>query len=130
VNSSYLLDTHTLLWFLSGDERISSKSRNVISDPEDRCFVSIASLWEMAIKTKIGKLDLPFDLNALANHLFKNNIKILPIALEHILETVNLEDQHRDPFDRIIIAQAKYERLTIISKDENFLRYAHIKLIW
>lgn len=130
MDNFYLLDTHALLWFLSGDERISTKSRKVISDPKNRCFISIASLWEMAIKIKIGKLDLSFDLKELATYLSRNNIEVLPIAFEHILETLDLEDHHRDPFDRIIIAQAKFERLTIISKDENFPKYAHIKLIW
>ena len=84
----------------------------------------------MAIKIKLGKLDLAFDFKELTTYLFKNNIEILPIAFEHILETMDLEDHHRDPFDKIIIAQAKFERLTIISKDENFPKYAHIKLIW
>lgn len=126
----YLLDTHALLWFLSGDERISTKSRKAISDPNNRCFISIASLWEMAIKMNIGKLDLLFDLKELVSNLSKNNIEILPIAFEHILGTMELEDHHRDPFDRIIIAQAKFERMTVISKDENFPKYAQIKLIW
>ena len=126
----YLLDTHALLWFLSGDDRISSKSQKIISDPKNRCFISIASLWEMAIKIKIGKLDLSFELKELATYLSENNIETLPLAFEHILETLDLEDHHRDPFDRIILAQAKFERLTIISKDENFHKYAQVKLIW
>ena len=130
MDNFYLLDTHALLWFLSGDERISPKSRKVISDPKNRCYISIASLWEMAIKIKIGKLDLSFDLKELATYLSGNNIEVLPIAFEHIMETLVLEDHHRDPFDRIIIAQARFERLTIISKDENFPKYAHIRLIW
>jgi len=130
VETFYLLDTHALLWFLSGDERISPKSRKIISDPKNRCFISIVSLWEMAIKIKIGKLDLSFELKELATYLSRNNIEVLPIAFEHILEMMDLEDHHRDPFDRIILAQAKFERLIIISKDENFPKYAHIKLIW
>lgn len=84
----------------------------------------------MAIKIKIGKLDLLFGLKELVSNISKNNIEILPIAFEHILETMDLEDHHRDPFDRIIIAQAKFERMTIISKDENFPKYTQIKLIW
>lgn len=130
MNNLYILDTHALLWFLSGDERISPNSRKVISDPKSRCFISIASLWEMAIKIKIGKLVLSFDLKELATYLSGNNIEVLPIAFAHILETLDLEDHHRDPFDRIIIAQARFERLTIISKDENFSKYAQIKLVW
>ncbi len=130
MDNLYLLDTHALLWFLSGEERISLTSRKIILDPKSQCFISIASLWEIAIKIKIGKLDLLFELKELATYLSKNNFEVLPIAFEHILETLHLEDHHRDPFDRILLAQAKFERLTIISKDENFSRYAHIKLIW
>ena len=84
----------------------------------------------MAIKIKIGKLFLSFDLKELASYLSKNNIEIISIAFEHILETMDLEDHHRDPFDRIILAQAKFERLTIISKDENFSKYTQVKLLW
>jgi len=130
VDNFYLLDTHTLLWFLSGDEKISTKSKNIISDPKNRCFISIASLWEMATKIKIGKLNLSFELKYLATYLSENNIEVLPIAFEHILGTLNFEDHHRNPFDRIILAQAKSERLAIISKDEIFAKYDHIKLIW
>jgi PIN domain nuclease of toxin-antitoxin system len=130
VENFYLLDTHALLWFLGGDERISTKSKNVIADPKNRCFISIASLWEMAIKMKIGKLDLDLEFKEFANYFSNYNIEILPIAFEHVLETMNLEDHHRDPFDSIIIAQAKHESWTIISKDENFPRYAQVKLIW
>jgi PIN domain nuclease of toxin-antitoxin system len=73
---------------------------------------------------------LSFDLKELATYFSRNNIEILPITFEHILETLDLEDHHKDPFDKIIIAQAKFERLSIISKDENFPKYANIKLIW
>jgi PIN domain nuclease of toxin-antitoxin system len=62
--------------------------------------------------------------------LAKNNVELLPIAFEHILETIDLDDQHRDPFDRIIIAQAKFEKLVIITKDDNFHKYQSIKLLW
>lgn len=130
MDSSYLLDTHALLWFLNGDEQLSLKARMAVADPQNRCFISMASLWEIAIKMKLGKLDLQFDLQALSVHLAKNNIELLPIAFEHILETMDLEDQHRDPFDRIIIAQAKFEKLIIISKDSNFHRYQSIKILW
>ncbi|MBD3630448.1 type II toxin-antitoxin system VapC family toxin [Cyclobacterium sp.] len=124
------MDTHAILWFLSGDKRIPPQSRKIISNPNNRCFISMASLWEMAIKVKIGKLDLLVDLKEFVFHLKKNNIEIIPLAFEHILETMDLEDHHRDPFDRIILAQAKFENMTIISKDENFYKYIHIKLMW
>lgn len=127
---SYLLDTHVLLWFLSGDGRMSNTSLRLVSSPDNRCFVSIASLWEIAVKIKIGKLNLSIEFRDLVNTLNDNNIETLPITFDHILETMNLEDHHRDPFDRIILAQAKHEVLTIISKDENFEKYSNIKLIW
>lgn len=130
MDRTYLLDTHAFLWFLSGDARMSSISRGIISDPKNRCFISIASIWEMAIKIKIGKLDLSFDLSEVVTHLSRNSIEVLPITFEHILETMKLDDHHRDPFDRLIIAQARCESITIITKDENFSRYASLKLIW
>lgn len=130
MDSTYLLDTHAFLWFLSGDTRMSPTSRAIISDPENRCFISIASIWEMAIKLKIGKLNLSFDLSEIVTHLSRNSIEVLPITFEHILETMKLDDHHRDPFDRLIIAQAQCERITIITKDENFSRYAGLQLIW
>lgn len=130
MDNLYLLDTHALLWYLSGDKRISLKSRKIISDPKNRCFISLASLWEIASKIKIGKLDLSGDLSELTHHLWENKIEILPVVFEHILETMDLEDYHRDPFDRIIIAQAKFEKFTIISKDENFYHYRNTNLVW
>lgn len=130
MENSYVLDTHTLLWFLNGDVQLSSKAKETIVAPQNKCFISIASLWEIAIKIKLGKLTLQFDLQELALHLNRNNIELLPIAFEHILETMDLEDQHRDPFDRIIIAQAKFEKLVIITKDTNFHKYQSIKLLW
>jgi len=130
VDNFYLLDTHALLWYLSGDKRIPPKSRKIISDPSNRCFISLASLWEIAIKIKIGKLDISGDLSELTHQLWENKIEILPVVFEHILETMDLEDNHRDPFDRIIIAQAKFEKFTIITKDENFYNYRNINIIW
>lgn len=106
VENSFLLDTHTLLWFLSADEQLSSEARHNIAALQNKCFISIASLWEIAIKIKIGKLHFQFDLQELGVHLDRNNIELLPITFEHILEPMDLEDQHRDPFDRIMIAQA------------------------
>ncbi|AHM59896.1 hypothetical protein D770_08165 [Flammeovirgaceae bacterium 311] len=78
MDNSYLLDTHVLLWFLNGDEQLSIKARKAIADPQNRCFISIASLWEMAIKIKLGKLDLQFDFQELSIHLAKSYIELLP----------------------------------------------------
>ena len=126
----YLLDTHSLLWFFNGDKNLSMNARKAIANTSNRCFVSMASLWEMAIKIKLGKLTIDFALEDLTKHLKHNQIQILPIAFEHILFTLKLTEYHRDPFDRLIIAQAQIEKLIIISKDKNFQQYAGTKLLW
>ncbi len=130
MNQAYLLDTHTLLWFLSGSEALSSSSKKLISNSSNKCYVSIASLWEIAIKINLGKLTIDFDFKGFAELLYENDIEILQITFDHILELMNLEDVHRDPFDRIIISLAKYENLSIITKDKNFSKYSDLNLVW
>lgn len=124
----YLLDTHTLLWFLQGNKQLAKETRE-IENVENKCYTSIASAWEIAIKTKLGKLELEFPFEKLAEYLFFNDIKLLPISFEHLQRLMTIDVIHKDPFDRIIVAQALYEDLTIISKDENFAGYG-IKLLW
>lgn len=96
MSKSFLLDTHTLLWFLSGDESLSKKAKSKIIDSSNSCYVSIASLWEIAIKIKLGKLQLGIDFKELANLLYESNIEILQITFEHITEIISLEEIHRD----------------------------------
>jgi len=124
-----LLDTHTVIWFLNGDPQLSKAASFVISDEGGVRLVSMASVWEMAIKIKTGKLDIGFPLDDLMDKLVLNGIMILPIEFRHIQHTNKLDIHHRDPFDRIIIAQSIAEDLTIISKDKNFSLYP-IKLLW
>lgn len=126
----YLLDTHTFLWFINGDSQLSEKAKNVIMDPETEKYISIASLWEIAIKVNLSKLSLDISYTDLRFQIVGNGFEILPIMFEHTAALSGLELHHRDPFDRMIIAQALSEQLTVIGKDENFAKYNGLKLLW
>jgi PIN domain nuclease of toxin-antitoxin system len=127
---NYLLDTHTFLWFLEGNNSLSSKARIIIEDADNTIYVSIASIWEIAIKISISKLKLSVNLEEVKTEIVKNNFEILPLDFEHIIELTNLEQIHKDPFDRIIISQAISEKCTIISKDSNFDFYKNVNVLW
>ena len=124
-----LLDTHTLIWFASGDTKLPLEIRKRIGDIHDKCFISVASLWEIAIKLDIGKLELTISFSELLQLLDKNYIEILPISNAHFLQLLKLGHYHKDPFDRIIIAQALTENFTVATKDENFKHYK-VKILW
>jgi PIN domain nuclease of toxin-antitoxin system len=126
---SFLLDTHTFIWFINGDRSLSDKVISKIKNVENQCFFSIASIWEIAIKVKLNKLHLKSDFNEITNFCFGNEIEILPITFEHIQALNNLDFHHRDPFDRLIIAQSIVEELTVLTKDENFHLY-NVKCLW
>ena len=115
-----LLDTHTLIWFLDGSSLLSEKSKKEIEDENAANFVSIASLWEIAIKVSLGKIELKTTLDQIYSKLMENGFEVLPITFEDTLAVSRLPFHHRDPFDRIMIAQAMTNRMTIISKDEQF----------
>ena len=125
-----LLDTNSFLWFISGSERLSINARGLIADLNNQLVLSSVSLWEIAIKVSIGKLELlqPYD-QLIPAQLEENDINILPIELIHLTTVVGLPFYHRDPFDRLIIAQAMVEDLPVVSPDSEFSRYA-VKLIW
>ena len=125
-----LLDTNAFLWFISGSDRLSSKARDYIADFNNDLLMSTASLWEIAIKTSLGKLELlsPFD-QLIPTQLEKNAIDVLPIELDHISGIINLEFHHRDPFDRLIIAQGITEQIPIITSDGMFTKYP-VEVIW
>ena len=120
----YLLDTHTLLWFLKGDNKLSDKARRLIDSPRNEKFLSIASLWEIAIKVNLGKLvlDKPFE-KLFPEQLHFNRIEILDITVDSLIKLTTLPFHHRDPFDRLIIAQALVEELPIIGIDAAFDAY-------
>jgi len=125
-----LLDTHTFLWFVWDDAQLSQTAKDAITDPNNRKLVSVASIWEIAIKISLQKLDLgmpylPFMRSQMAINLFE----ILPLTLEHGAEISRLPFHHRDPFDRLMIAQSMSERIPIVSADSAFDAYS-IKRIW
>jgi PIN domain nuclease of toxin-antitoxin system len=125
-----LLDTNAFLWFISGSDRLSNTARDYMADFNNDLLLSTASLWEIAIKTSLGKLELlsPFD-QLFPSHLEKNSIDVLSIELDHIFAITNLEFHHRDPFDRLIIAQGITEQIPIITSDATFPKYP-IEVIW
>ena len=115
-----LLDTHVLLWWLDDPSLIAGEARELIADPLRPVFVSAAAAWEITIKRQLGKLEAPDDLeDALERERFQH----LPIAVRHALAVAELPSIHGDPFDRIQIAQARLEGLTIVTRDGRIPRY-------
>lgn len=126
---NYILDTHTLIWFMEGDVFLSTNAKRAIEDERNTKYVSIASLWEIAIKISLGKLLLKKPLEEFLNNLSQININILPLKFSHFVRISKLEFIHKDPFDRIIICQSLEENLSIIGKDQNFPAYG-VNLFW
>jgi len=125
-----LLDTHTLLWWVEDEPLLSPKARAAIGDENNECFVSLVSAWEMAIKVNLEKLRLSIPvLEYFQQHLPANNFKQLHISLEHVSRVQHLPLHHRDPFDRLLIAQAHQEGLVMVSADAVFSGYG-IERIW
>jgi PIN domain nuclease of toxin-antitoxin system len=125
-----LLDTHAFLWFIAGDARLSSGARSEIERIENDCFVSTASLWEIAIKTSLDRLKLPRPFkNLITEQMQLNAVLQLDIKPEHLEILVSLPFHHRDPFDRLLVAQAKAEVLTLVSADAAFDGY-EVKRLW
>jgi len=124
-----LLDTHAFIWLLNGDKTLSEKALVEIRNPENQIYISDASFWEISIKIKIGKLQFAQSFEKLMEYAVNNNILILPLKFDYYTELLKLELHHRDPFDRIIIAQAIIENMTIITIDDKFKLY-NIPIIW
>lgn len=118
-----LLDTHTYIWFSANKPELSSAVKKLIEDSQNSSYISIASLWEMSIKISLGKLAIDKDFKDLLKDLSESGIEILPISFEHVLKSGTLAFHHRDPFDRIIIAQALCENMKLLSADVIFDQY-------
>lgn len=119
-----LLDTHTLIWFLNGSETsLSVKAKQLITEPTNRSYVSVASLWEMAIKIRLGSLSFEPGYDNLLTLLEENGFDFLPITFQHTRQLLTLPMHHRDPFDRILIAQSMVEKLLFVSADTNIHQY-------
>ncbi|NJO95044.1 MAG: type II toxin-antitoxin system VapC family toxin [Pleurocapsa sp. CRU_1_2] len=120
-----LLDTHVFLWFVNDHPKLSNHLKDLIEDDDNVSYLSIASLWEMSIKFNLGKLTLEPDYEEFVEReVITSSIKLLKIELEHLKINAALPFHHRDPFDRIIIAQAVVENLPIISVDSAFDKYS------
>ena len=125
-----LLDTHTFIGWDSEPQRLSQQILNMCQDPENELLVSVASLWEMQIKLQLGKLELNKPLAELVSGQQEiNKIDILDVKLKHILALAKLPPHHKDPFDRLLIAQTDIEEAILVSKDQIFTEY-EVKLVW
>jgi PIN domain nuclease of toxin-antitoxin system len=125
-----LLDTNSFLWFITGDKKLSRNAQKFISNPDNDLFLSVVSLWEIAIKVSIGKLELLRPFNQLfPEQLDENSIDLLPIKLNHLFILLELPLHHRDPFDRLIISQGIKENLPVISGGKIFQQYP-VEVIW
>ncbi len=125
-----LLDTHCWLWWLAEPERLNAEGRAAIVDRRNELYLSVASAWEIAIKVGLGKLDLPSPLGSyVSSQLAEDGIASLPIEQRHAVQVAELPHLHRDPFDRLLVAQAQVEDLTLLTADPDVAKYS-MKLLW
>jgi PIN domain nuclease of toxin-antitoxin system len=125
-----LLDTHAFLWAVTGDRRLSSPARALIEDGENQVFLSAVSMWEIVLKAKAGKLHMEGSVAKMLEEQMRQ-ARILPLAIHpaHVLRVAALPPIHKDPFDRLLIAQAQAENLALVSQDPEIRRYT-VQVIW
>jgi PIN domain nuclease of toxin-antitoxin system len=121
-----LLDTHTIIWAVSVPEKLSKKTRELLTDVSNIVFVSVASLWELQIKKSLNKITLPDDF---ISQLQKHGYELLDINHLHVKKLNDIPIIHRDPFDRILIAQSMHENLPLVTKDMEIAKYDNIQII-
>ncbi len=125
-----LLDTHAFLWWVMDDPRLSTVARTIMADGNNDLFLSSASGWEISIKAQLGRLQLPPNLNDyMVEQLQMNAIMVLPIELTHALQVYQLPSHHKDPFDRMLIAQSQLENMPLLSGDHMMAEY-DVAIIW
>ena len=125
-----LLDTQAFLWFVLNDPRLSPTARTLLIDPDNELLFSPASYWEIAIKVSIGKYHVPGSFkDFMDRQIAHNQLSILPISVSHAATVTTLPFHHRDPFDRLLIAQAMVERMTVLTSDRIFEKYP-IDVVW
>jgi PIN domain nuclease of toxin-antitoxin system len=124
-----LIDTHVFLWWDSQPEKIPNRALSALEDPDNTIWLSLVSIWEVQIKTQLGKLTIHQPLDSLVQQQQQNGIQLLPIKLNHILAIQPLPYYHKDPFDRLLIAQSIAENLTCVSADSVFKQY-NIPILW
>jgi PIN domain nuclease of toxin-antitoxin system len=126
----YLLDTHAFLWFVSDDYRLSSKARSIINNSKNEIYFSAVSAWEMSIKSRLRRLTIKEELEPfIVKQLAENNFSTLSISIFHSIYTSKLPEIHKDPFDRMLIAQSNVEKMFLISKDKDIKRYK-VPIVW
>lgn len=121
-----LLDTHAALWLLSGDDRLSENATRQLTDPTNRVLLSAAVVWEVAVKRSLGKLVVPGEYLSL---LLDSGVQPLAVSVDHAAAVEHLPPHHRDPFDRVLIAQAAVEGAALVSDDDALRRY-QVTVIW
>ncbi len=127
---AFLLDTHTFLWLATDDKRLSRTARELVLDPASKLFLSVGSVWEMAIKKSLGRIELAIPLSRLVEEQLKHlRTNLLEIRCEHALLVETLPFHHRDPFDRLLIAQAIEENLPLLSADRKLDPYP-VDRVW
>ncbi len=125
-----LMDTHALLWAINGDEKLGKEAVKAFNNPETELFFSMAGYWEICIKISLGKLQLARDWERIIEKEMRlNSIKWLQIQKSHLEALVDLPFHHRDPFDRLMVAQSLFENMTMMTKDNEIRKYA-ISILW
>ncbi|MDR2164017.1 MAG: type II toxin-antitoxin system VapC family toxin [Clostridiales Family XIII bacterium] len=124
-----LLDTHTAIWFFNGDDRLSKRAKAAILAASNTKYLSIASAWEVAVKISIGKLEYKGSSKGFVELALSNGFEVVPIKPEHLKLVEGLPFEHRDPFDRLLVAVAAEERMAIVTTDPNISKYK-VKVVW
>ena len=125
-----LLDTHTYLWFIAGDAQLDVYARQLIEEPGNERYLSVASVWEITIKSSLGRLTVPTPPTALIReHVWANAIDLLALTPEHFDALHTLPYHHKDPFDRLLVAQAMQEGMLLVTKDPAFNAY-DVQVVW
>jgi len=121
-----LLDTHIALWAITDSPRLSERAKKDINHPKNTIWVSVVSLWEIAIKHSLGKGDMPIDAKQALNYFRQSGYQVLSIEAEHALLLAELSNHHQDPFDRLLVAQALSEPMRLMTHDANIIKYGDI----
>ena len=124
-----LLDTHAFLWAIGKPTGLSAKVTGLLLDEQNDLLLSAASLWEIALKVRARKLELPEDRRYFEEHMAKLGVECLPVRVEHVLELFRLPGHHRDPVDRLLVAQCRCERLLLVTADKAIRKY-EVETVW
>lgn len=125
-----LLDTHTFIWLDASPDQLSDEAQHILHNPHNDLLLSIVSVWEVQIKAQLGRLELRENLGTIIQEQQESNgIELLPITISHVLALSELPFHHGDPFDRLLISQARVDSLVLVTKDENISKYP-VDLLW